>query len=255
MPASPTAPDPHALSGLQVLYVDPSSFEREVYSILLGLYGAGVVTAADGPAAIERLAGDEVDVLVSELGIPSPDGRDLIECVRSLPLERWRTLPAIAATAWADERNLEGAIAKGFDAVLTKPFEPDALVSTILELRFLIAETRRLRERSIEQQVEQRALRQVLQARRFALLRQRARFQLRDEDPEVRATAWRELVRLAACEAAERHFGGEVDELLTETVTRIDDDHERWTVAAARGDDLLRIEVVLGPGGSANVRH
>src|SRR5215813_5816247 len=70
----------------------------------LAYYGALTFTAADGNAALQRLASMRVDVVISDISMPGFSGHDLIRAIRSLPDEQARKMPAIALTAF-HERN------------------------------------------------------------------------------------------------------------------------------------------------------
>ena len=68
-------------------------------------------------------------MLVSDIGMPGEDGYWLIREVRS----RGYSLPAVALTAYASEADRERALAAGFQAHISKPTEPAALISAVAE--------------------------------------------------------------------------------------------------------------------------
>jgi CheY-like chemotaxis protein len=66
--------------------------------------------------------------------MPEVDGYMLMRQVRALSPERGGKLPAIAFTAYAGEYNQQQALAAGFQLHISKPVEPEKLVSAIASL-------------------------------------------------------------------------------------------------------------------------
>lgn len=62
------------------------------------------------------------------------DGYMLMQQIRSRPPEKGGTMPAIALTAYTRDFDLQKALDCGFQAHLTKPIEPEALVQAIVNL-------------------------------------------------------------------------------------------------------------------------
>lgn len=126
--------DTGLLCGVRVLLVDDQPDAREMITLALGYAGAEVVTAESAQAALETLAQRKLDVLVSDIGMPSEDGFTLIRQVRSLPAEDAGNIPAIALTAYATEEDRRLALAAGFQEHLAKPVEPAELVAAVASL-------------------------------------------------------------------------------------------------------------------------
>ncbi|HEX8685356.1 MAG TPA: hybrid sensor histidine kinase/response regulator, partial [Pyrinomonadaceae bacterium] len=70
------------LGGLRVLVVDDQPDARELLALVLGRAGAEVSTAATAAEALEFVESEELDVLVSDIGMPVVDGYALIGRVR-----------------------------------------------------------------------------------------------------------------------------------------------------------------------------
>jgi signal transduction histidine kinase len=122
------------LGGVRVLVVDDHPDARELLAMVLGHAGAAVSTAASAAEALELLRLKEVDVLVSDIGMPGADGYSLIGRVRDMTAGRARRTPSVALTAYASEEDRRLALAAGFDAHVPKPVEPAVLVSVIAGL-------------------------------------------------------------------------------------------------------------------------
>ena len=128
-PKAATEAIPGALSGLRILVVEDEADARELVVEVLGSYGAEVLTAGSTGSALEALAEHEVDVLVSDIGLPGEDGYALVRHVRALP--HGRSLPALALTAYAGQQDAQRALDAGFDRHLSKPLDAMELVAAI----------------------------------------------------------------------------------------------------------------------------
>jgi len=101
-------------------------------------------TAEDALAAIE--AGEDVDVVISDVRMPGMDGYELLRHVRGIRPK----LPFLLVTAFADVEEAVTALQEGADDYLTKPVKMQELrrrVGLHLERRALSDENRRLRQR------------------------------------------------------------------------------------------------------------
>lgn len=98
----------------RVLIVDDEQSVRTSLSLLLRASGWDVLEAAGGVEALDRLAGEEVELLVTDIGMPEMDGWTLAANVRT-------ACPAIAViymTGWTgvSERPVPGG------KMIDKPF-------------------------------------------------------------------------------------------------------------------------------------
>jgi PAS domain S-box-containing protein len=121
-----------ALRGVRVLVVDDSDINLDVTKRILELEGAQVFLASDGQQAFDMLqAGPRaIDVVLMDVQMPVLDGHDATRRIRlELKLE---DLPIIALTAGALSSERQRATAAGMDDYIVKPFDAQALVSSIL---------------------------------------------------------------------------------------------------------------------------
>ena len=107
------------LSDVRILVVEDAADIREVFTVLLRAEGAAVVPAANGREALEALARQQFDVILSDLGLPDVPGDVLIR--RMLAATRNRT-PVIVITG-SGEPYLTRARQAGAEVVFTKPVE------------------------------------------------------------------------------------------------------------------------------------
>jgi CheY-like chemotaxis protein len=120
------------LNAIQVLLVDDDVDTRNLIAFALKQAGATVTEADSATAALTALGQARFDVLVSDIGMPNIDGYALIRQIRAQP--QGKTLPAIALTAYAGEKNQQMALAAGFQTHVSKPVEPAELVAIVAHL-------------------------------------------------------------------------------------------------------------------------
>jgi len=140
-PAPPSSPPPasdpasielDALSAVKVLVVDDQQDARELVVAILLHHGAEVLGASSVDEALKLLVETQIDVLVSDIGMPQRDGHDLIRKLRESTAHA--RLPAIALTAYAHETDRARALQAGYDVHLAKPVEPVELVASVARL-------------------------------------------------------------------------------------------------------------------------
>ena len=120
------------LKDVSVLLVDDEADSRELMSEMLELFGAHAANAATAEQALENIASNPPQILVSDIAMPAMDGYGLIRRVRErISAEK---LPAIAVTGLGRPSDQERALAAGFQRYIVKPISPTALVEVILSL-------------------------------------------------------------------------------------------------------------------------
>ncbi|HSM82083.1 MAG TPA: PAS domain-containing protein [Nodosilinea sp.] len=122
------------LTGIRVFSVDDSADTRELLTVLLGQYGAEVVTLGSAAEVLDTLKHRQPDVLISDIGMPEIDGYSLIRQIRNLPPEQGGQVPAIALTAYARDEDQQASLACGYQRHLSKPLDIEKLVQAVLEL-------------------------------------------------------------------------------------------------------------------------
>ncbi len=103
--------------------VDDDPTVSEVVAGYLHRAGFAVEVAADGPAAVARVAARPPDLVVLDLMLPGMDGLEVCRRVREDG-----PLPVIMLTARGDEEDRILGLEVGADDYVTKPFSPRELV-------------------------------------------------------------------------------------------------------------------------------
>lgn len=88
-----------------------------------------VIQAANGIAALEILADQEVDGIITDLMMPQMDGFTLVKHLKANKI--WQNLPVIVLTARANDTDKLDALRIGVDDYLYKPFSAEELLVRI----------------------------------------------------------------------------------------------------------------------------
>ncbi|MEK6569646.1 MAG: sigma-54 dependent transcriptional regulator [candidate division NC10 bacterium] len=131
----------------KVLVVDDEQGMREFLTMLLEKQGHRVITAADGEQALQLVAEQTPDLVISDLRMPNVDGIGLLAGVRKQHPE----LPVILVTAYASSDSTIQAMRLGADDYITKPFR-------IEEIRLVVEKALARRKRRQQDQASQPAV-------------------------------------------------------------------------------------------------
>nr|WP_221333434.1 response regulator transcription factor [Nocardia transvalensis] len=96
----------------------------------LRLSGFEVDTAADGAAALQRIASDTPAAMVLDLNLPRLDGVQVVTALRALGNE----IPICVLSARSEVTDRIGALEAGADDYLTKPFDLGELAARLRAL-------------------------------------------------------------------------------------------------------------------------
>lgn len=107
-----------------VLVVDEDQASAEMTAVVLRGRGFDVMTAPDGPSALETVAGREVDLVILEVALAGMDGIQVCRILR----ER-SEVPIVFLTWRHDTADVVESLDAGADDYMTKPWEPDELVA------------------------------------------------------------------------------------------------------------------------------
>ena len=108
---------------MRILVVDDFVTMRRVVRTFLreiGFAEQDIVEAASGTGALERLRAEAVDVVVTDIEMPTLGGFELLSAIRRDA--RWRHLPVLMVTAEATKEEIVRCTQAGATAYLVKPF-------------------------------------------------------------------------------------------------------------------------------------
>ena len=111
-----------------VLVVDDLPANLRLMEAVLAPRRHRVITASSGPAALDVLAEQEVDIVLLDILMPEMDGYEV--CRRIRADQRTAFLPVVMVTASGDQEKIN-ALAAGADDFLTKPIDQAELVARV----------------------------------------------------------------------------------------------------------------------------
>jgi PAS domain S-box-containing protein len=123
-----------SLAGVRALVVDDQPDARILICRLIEEHGGACIVSESAADALKALGREDVNILISDIGMPDCDGYELIRKIRSLQDARVRNVPAIALTAYARSDDRQRALLAGFQMHVSKPVEPRELVAGIASL-------------------------------------------------------------------------------------------------------------------------
>lgn len=124
---TPPGLDLNFLQGLRLLYVEDEDEVRELLSRFLGRRVGTLEVAVNGREGLEAFLKGEYDVVVTDIKMPEMDGLEMASRIRATV----HAVPIIVVTAYSDRDYLLRSIDLGVDRYVTKPIDPDALLTAI----------------------------------------------------------------------------------------------------------------------------
>jgi signal transduction histidine kinase/CheY-like chemotaxis protein len=108
---------PDAQAPRRILCVDDDPRILKSLAGMLGQLGHNVTAVSTGAEAIIQMSAEPYDVVITDLGMPGVDGREVARSARRLsPHTR-----VVLFTGWADRLKAEGDLPEGVDELLGKP--------------------------------------------------------------------------------------------------------------------------------------
>jgi len=124
LPAALAREEQHAShDDILILVVDDHPINRMLLSDQLGSLGYRVKTARDGLDALNVIARNEIDIVLTDVNMPNLDGYGLTRRLRELG----KTFPVVGVTANALAEEKQRCLDAGMDNCLSKPVTMDTL--------------------------------------------------------------------------------------------------------------------------------
>jgi two-component system sensor histidine kinase/response regulator len=116
--------------GARVLLVEDNELNREVALGLLEDAQLSIETAENGAVAVQMITKQSYDLVLMDMQMPVMDGVTATKAIRSNP--KFQSLPIIAMTANAMDRDRQMCLEAGMNDHLAKPIDPDKLFEALL---------------------------------------------------------------------------------------------------------------------------
>ena len=120
------------LTGLAVLVLEDNSTNLLLVRAILERAGCQVSEARSADEARQLLHAATPDILLMDIGLPGEDGISLTRNLKATAATA--SIPIVALTAHAMQRDRDRALAAGCDGYLSKPFRSQHLADEIVRV-------------------------------------------------------------------------------------------------------------------------
>lgn len=114
---------------MKILIVDDQPINRMLPMTILRKMGIEVHEAEDGEQAIAAIGGSEFDLVLLDISMPGMSGLEVCRRLRQAPETAGLRIVAYTAHAFPAER--EEILSAGFDDLLIKPIQREALTAMV----------------------------------------------------------------------------------------------------------------------------
>lgn len=121
--------DPTIFGGKKILLVEDNEMNRLIAVTVLTNYGAVIEEVVNGAEALTALKRGGHDLVLMDVQMPVMDG---LEATQKIRMEMGLSIPVIAFTANAIKGEIDKCFAVGMNDYISKPFEEDKLIRTIM---------------------------------------------------------------------------------------------------------------------------
>ena len=123
------------MSEIRTLIVDDSSVMRKIVERSLRQAGLELMTvyeAGSGTEGLDLLRAKQVDLILSDINMPSMDGLEFLRQLRTQSLAPG--VPVVMITTESSEEHVKQAILAGAQGYIRKPFTADQVKERVLPL-------------------------------------------------------------------------------------------------------------------------
>ena len=113
----------------RILCVDDEPLNLSLLEAMLSPRGYDVVSAVNGPEALEKIAAERIDICLLDVMMPGMDGFEVCRRIKSDDLHR--NIPVVMITSYADMENRIRGIEAGAEDFISKPFDSAEVLARI----------------------------------------------------------------------------------------------------------------------------
>ncbi|MBF0567720.1 MAG: response regulator [Nitrospirae bacterium] len=120
---------------MRIMIVDDDKTTRKILGLYLTTKGHQPVFAENGLDAIEKLASNEVDIIMTDLNMPYMDGLELTKQLKNNPA--FQSIPILMLTTETDDDEKSKANDAGINAYMVKPVSAETVDTMIRQMTIL----------------------------------------------------------------------------------------------------------------------
>lgn len=113
----------------RILCVDDEPLNLGLLEAVLIPRGYDVVKAENGPAALEKIRSEEIDICLLDVMMPEMDGFEVCRQIKAD--EAYRTIPVVMITSLVDQRSRIRGIEVGAEDFISKPFDAAEVLARV----------------------------------------------------------------------------------------------------------------------------
>jgi two-component system chemotaxis response regulator CheY len=112
-----------------IMIVDDSPTLRQAVSMTLQRAGYQVIEGCDGMAALDKMRGQAIDLIISDINMPNMDGISFVRALRQKT--QYNTTPVMIFTTQDRAETMREGRQAGAKCWLLKPFQPRHLLGAV----------------------------------------------------------------------------------------------------------------------------
>ena len=113
----------------RILCVDDEPLNLSLLEAMLSPRGYDVVSAVNGPEALEKIQTERIDICLLDVMMPGMNGFEVCRRIKSDELHR--NIPVVMITSYADKENRIRGIEAGAEDFISKPFDSTEVLARI----------------------------------------------------------------------------------------------------------------------------
>jgi len=118
----------------KALIVEDNIVNQMLINLILSNVGYDCLVASNGLEALQKLEGEEFQVIIMDVQMPIMDGYTAAKKIRALESGKRKKTSIIGLTAYAMKGDKEKVLNSGMDYYISKPFKQEDLLSIIHQL-------------------------------------------------------------------------------------------------------------------------
>ena len=115
----------------RVLAIDDTESCLDMMRDILKENGVECDTCTKAKDMVERMRQKDYDLLVIDLKMPEINGIELAKTLRESEVGNSQSVKMVISTAWSDDHDAQELLSKGFDGILSKPFNTQDLMNMV----------------------------------------------------------------------------------------------------------------------------
>ncbi len=119
---------------IKILVAEDTPLNQKLIKKIIQKWGYDMDLASNGKEAVSLLEKNNYDIILMDIQMPEMDGYMAAKLIRELHDDVKKNIPVIALTAHASNEEAKKCLALGMNAYVSKPFDSEVLLNTILQL-------------------------------------------------------------------------------------------------------------------------